>query len=132
MTPQEVTSLLSDLHDEGLINEPTDIESQLKTWFLYFKNDEARVIYKACYIYIHIRHNKFFPHPSQIEELKQRAIWLLEIDDREAEEKRRRTLTTEKKYIPGGEEHCPMVKTCFLYLDLCDGPENNKCPFEGV
>ena len=127
MTPQEITCLLSDLHDENLVNEPTDIESQLKTWYMYFKDDESRLIYKACYIYIHLRHNKFYPHPSQIEELKKRAGWLLEIDDREAEEKRQRTLTTDKKYIAVGEEFCPLVKNCILYHDLCNGPEDGSC-----
>lgn len=132
MTRQETATLLSELHKAGLANEPKDSKGLLDSWAMCFADDEYRVILKACYIYVKIRHNRFFPTPSEIEALKQRAIWLLEIDDREAEEKRRRTLTTEKKYIPGGEEHCPMVKTCFLYLDLCDGPENNKCPFEGV
>lgn len=121
MTPEEITKLLSDLHDEHLVNEPTDIESQLRNWFMYFRDDEARLIYKACYIYIRFKHNKFYPHPSEIEQLKKRAGWLLEIDDREKEEEAKRLEAKEKARI-----EAPKVD---IREGLCKG--SAICPYFG-
>lgn len=130
MTPEQITKLLSDLHDEHLANEPTDIESQLRSWFMYFKDDDPRLIYKACYIYIRIKRNKFYPHPSEIEQLKKRAGWLLQIDDQKQEHKKLEA--KEKSYIEAPkvdirERLCKGSCICPYFDSVCNGsPEEQE------
>ena len=83
MTEQEVIKLLGDLHRLGLANEPKNHDDLVYAWLAFFGNDEARVINKACYIYTKIRKNHFWPAPGDIEALKKRAQWLVEMDDEE-------------------------------------------------
>ena len=133
MTRQEVIILLNNLHKAGLANEPKDNKGLVESWSECFMDDEPRIIYKACYIYIKIRHNRYFPTPSDIEALKTRAKWLVEIDEEKAKEDEVRKISTDVKLIDPGGEKCPLhTGTCILYHDLCNGPENNKCPFEGL
>lgn len=128
MTPEQITKLLSDLHDEHLVNEPTDIESQLRNWFMYFKDDEAKLIYKACYIYLRIKHNKFYPHPSEIDQLKKRAVWLLEIEDRERERKK---LEAKQKAIEAPKVDirkglCKGSAICPYFDSICSGTKEEQ------
>lgn len=128
MTPEQITKLLSDLHDEHLANEPTDIESQLRSWFMYFKDDDPRLIYKACYIYIRIKRNKFYPHPSEIEQLKGRAKWLLEIED---QEKERKKLEAKQKAIEAPKVDirkglCKGSAICPYFDFICSGTKEEQ------
>lgn len=129
MTRTEVITLLSNLHKAGLANEPKDNKGLVESWSACFADDDPRIIYKACYIYIKIRHNRFFPSSGDIEALKLRATWLVEMDEEEAERKK---IEEKKVYIETKEEKCPMQANCVLYHDLCNGPERNVCPYEGL
>lgn len=86
MTESEVIKVLADLHTLHLVNEPKDVNDLVYTWLAFFHEDDARVIAKACYIYTKIRKNRFWPTPGDIEDLKLRASWLVEMDDNKAAE----------------------------------------------
>lgn len=86
MTESEVIKVLADLHTLHLVNEPKDVNDLVYTWLAFFHDDDARIINKACYIYTKIRKNKFWPTPGDIEELKTRAAWLVEMDDKKEAE----------------------------------------------
>ena len=83
MTEDEVTKVLGDLHMLHLVNEPNNIDDLIYSWLAFFRDDDARVIAKACYIYTKIRKNRFWPTPGDIEDLKRRAQWLVEMEDEE-------------------------------------------------
>ena len=151
MTEDEVTKVLGDLHMLHLVNEPNNIDDLIYSWLAFFHDDDARLINKACYIYTKLRKNRFWPTPGDIEDLKLRASWLLEMEDEELE-------LQKKLNALGGEPHtdislikqktkqpprAPAIKIeprkcelhsgdCTLLDDLCDGPVDGKCPFEGL
>ena len=83
MTEDEVTKVLGDLHMLHLANEPKNIDDLIYSWLAFFREDDARVIAKACYIYTKIKKNRFWPTPGDIEDLKRRAQWLVEMEDEE-------------------------------------------------
>ena len=83
MTEDEVTKVLGDLHMLHLVNEPNNIDDLIYSWLAFFRDDDARVIAKACYIYTKIKKNRFWPTPGDIEDLKKRAQWLVEMEDEE-------------------------------------------------
>lgn len=86
MTESEVIKVLADLHTLHLVNEPKDVNDLVYTWLAFFHDDDARIINKACYIYTKIKKKRFWPTPGDIEELKTRAAWLVEMDSlKEAE-----------------------------------------------
>lgn len=145
MTEDEVTKVLGDLHMLHLANEPNNIDDLIYSWLAFFSQDDARVIAKACYIYTKMRKNKFWPTPGDIEDLKLRASWLVEMDDNEAAEALGGDNNTIKKL--NKQSHTPPSAPairiesrkcelhsgdCILLDDLCDGPEDGKCPFEGL
>ena len=223
MTENEVTKVLGDLHMLHLVNEPGNIDDLIYSWLAFFSQDDARIISKACYIYTKLQKNRFWPTPGDIEALKTRAGWLLEMEDRETEKKRQlaeviselhelnlsgrppdpivgvnewysyfnsnsieQVRTAVMRYLElsqvwpepsqisyflptveeqkklnalGGVPHiikyikqsatsqpprAPAIKIeprkcelhssgdCFLLDDICDGPEDGKCPFEGL
>ena len=132
MTRQEVITLLSKLHKTGLANEPKDNKGLVESWSECFAADDSRVVYKACYIYIKIKHNKFFPTPQDIDALMTRARWLVELDNNKSNDVAG-NIGSSVKLIEAREEKCLLHEgVCALYHDLCNGPENNKCPFEGI
>lgn len=134
MTRTEVITLLSKLHKVGLANEPKDNKGLVESWLDCFSYDDPHVVYKACYIYIKIKHNKFFPTPQDIDALLPRAKMLCEMDeDKRREDSRVKLDATKVKLIEAGGEKCPLHEgECALYHDLCNGPEDNKCPFDGI
>lgn len=83
MTEDEVTKVLGDLHMLHLVNEPNNIDDLIYSWLAFFRDDDARVIAKACYIYTKIKKNRFWPIPGDTEDLKKRAQWLVEMEDEE-------------------------------------------------
>lgn len=153
MTEDEVTKVLGDLHMLHLANEPKNIDDLIYSWLAFFRKDNARVIAKACYIYTKIKKNHFWPAPTDIEALKMRAQWLIEIEDRE--------LTTMKLNALGGartntnlinkqstnhktqpprapaiqikEKRCELHSgSVMMFSDMCDGPQDGECPYEGL
>lgn len=222
MTEDEVTKVLGDLHMLHLVNEPNNIDDLIYSWLAFFSQDDARIIAKACYIYTKVKKNRFWPTPGDIEDLKRRAQWLVEMEDEEQRMKHQlseviselhelnlmgepENLTEEVNtwyswfnsnsieqvrtavarylelsqvwpkpsqisyFLPtveeqkklnalGGEPHtnkklikqstmqpprAPAIRIesrkcelhtgeCILLDDLCDGPVDGKCPFEGI
>lgn len=144
MTEDEVTKVLGDLHMLHLANEPKNIDDLIYSWLAFFRDDDAGIIAKACYIYTKIRKNRFWPTPGDIEELTTRAAWLVELDDfKEAEALGGSTYKLTPDITAHKPPSAPAIKiesrkcelhsgSCILLDDLCDGPEDSKCPFEGL
>ncbi len=139
MTEAEVTKVLGDLHTLHLVNEPNNIDDLIYTWLAFFHDDDARIINKACYIYTKLRKNKFWPTPGDIEDLKQRAVWLLEIDDREEAEAlggANNNKLTIKQSTPGLPPSAPAIsiaekaETFCDLCGLCDEKDQDRCPFD--
>lgn len=140
MTEDEVTKVLGDLHMLHLVNEPNNIDDLIYSWLAFFGQDDARIINKACYIYTKIRKNRYWPTPGDIEDLKLRAQWLVEIED---EDKK-------KLNALGGETHtypqsmnqstlpprAPAINIAEKAQDfcqlcgLCEIRDQSKCPFD--
>lgn len=85
MTEDEVTKVLGDLHMLHLANEPKNIDDLIYSWLAFFREDDARVIAKACYIYTKIKKHRFWPTPGDIEEFKTRAQYIIDMDDERRE-----------------------------------------------
>lgn len=86
MTDTEIKFILQELHGAGLANEPKDPKSTIKIWLDFFGGDDFRVIGKA--VGMHLKKSHFWPTPGDIEELKRRAQWLVEMEEAEQEKKR--------------------------------------------
>ena len=151
MTEDEVTKVLGDLHMLHLANEPKNIDDLIYSWLAFFREDDARVIAKACYIYTKIRKNHFWPAPGDIEALKMRAQWLVEMDDEEQKklnalggarthtnlinkQSNHKTQPPRAPAIKIEEKRCELHSgSCVLmFSDVCDGPQDGKCPYEGL
>lgn len=151
MTEDEVTKVLGDLHMLHLVNEPKNIDDLIYSWLAFFREDDARVIAKACYIYTKIKKNHFWPAPGDIENLKQRAQWLIEMDDEEQKKlnalggartnsnliKQSSNPKTQPPRAPAiqiKEKRCELHSgSCvMMFNDMCDGPQDGKCPYEGL
>lgn len=139
MTEAEVTKVLGDLHMLHLVNEPNNIDDLIYTWLAFFHEDDARVIAKACYIYTKLRKNKFWPTPGDIEDLKLRASWLVEMEDeREAEALggANNNKLTIKQSTPGLPPSAPAIsiaekaETFCDLCGLCDEKDQDRCPFD--
>lgn len=139
MTEAEVTKVLGDLHMLHLVNEPNNIDDLIYTWLAFFHEDDARVIAKACYIYTKLRKNRFWPTPGDIEDLKQRAVWLLEIDDRNEAEALGGEPHTNKKINKQSNMQPPSAPAISIadhrvyFCDLCglcDSKDQSLCPFD--
>lgn len=137
MTESEVIKVLADLHTLHLVNEPKDVNDLVYTWLAFFHEDDARVITKACYIYTKMRKNKFWPTPGDIEDLKLRASWLVEMDEKEAAEALGGSpykITAPDISIP--PPSAPAISIAeqaqsFCNLcGLCDEKDQDKCPFD--
>lgn len=149
MTDTEIKLVLQELHGAGLANEPKDPTATIAIWRDFFGGEDSRVIGKA--VWIHLRNSHFWPTPSDLLKYMQRAVWLVEMEDEKlAEQKKLNAL--------GGEPHtdislikqktkqpprAPAIRIesrkcelhigeCILLDDLCDGPVDGKCPFEGI
>lgn len=81
MTDTEIKLILQELHGAGLANEPKDPKSTIKIWLDFFGGDDFRVIGKA--VGMHLKKSHFWPTPGDIEDLKRRAQWLVEMEDEE-------------------------------------------------
>lgn len=152
MTEDEVTKVLGDLHMLHLANEPKNIDDLIYSWLAFFREDDARVIAKACYIYTKIKKNHFWPAPTDIEALKIRAQWLVEMDDEEQKKLNalggarthtnliNKQSTNHKTQPPRApaikieEKRCELHSgSCvMMFSDMCDGPQDGKCPYEGL
>ena len=151
MTDTEIKLVLQELHGAGLANEPKDPTATIAIWRDFFGGEDSRVIGKA--VWIHLRKSKYWPTPSDLLKYMQRAVWLVEMEDEKLEEQK-------KLNALGGDPHnkpikksneqsniqpprAPAIKIesrkcelhtgeCVLLDDLCDGPVDGKCPFEGL
>ena len=161
MTEDEVTKVLGDLHMLHLANEPKNIDDLIYSWLAFFREDDARVIAKACYIYTKIKKKRFWPTPTDIEALKVRAQWLIEMEDETKQlmvllEKQQKKLNalggartnsnlikqssnpkTQPPRAPAiqiEEKRCELHSgSCvMMFSDVCDGPQDGKCPYEGL
>lgn len=139
MTEAEVIKVLADLHTLHLANEPKDVNDLVYTWLAFFHDDDARIINKACYIYTKLRKKRFWPTPGDIEDLKQRAVWLLEIDDRNEAEAlggANNNKLTIKQSTPGLPPSAPAINIAdhrVYFCDLCglcDSKDQSQCPFD--
>ncbi len=134
MTESEVIKVLADLHTLHLVNEPKDVNDLVYTWLAFFNDDDARIINKACYIYTKIKKNKFWPTPGDIEDLKLRASWLVEMDDcKEAEALGGSTysLTPDiKAHKPPSAPAISIAEQAQSFCDLCglcDIRDQSRC-----
>lgn len=152
MTEDEVTKVLGDLHMLHLANEPKNIDDLIYSWLAFFREDDARVIAKACYIYTKIKKNHFWPAPTDIEALKMRAQWLIEIEDRELttmklnalgdarthtnliKQSNHKTQPPRAPAIQIKEKRCELHSgSCvMMFSDMCDGSQDGECPYEGL
>lgn len=155
MTEDEVTKVLGDLHMLHLVNEPKNTDDLIYSWLAFFGQDDARVIAKACYIYTKIKKKRFWPTPTDIEDLKLRASWLVEMEDEQLEQQKKlnalggarthsyllnKQSTNQKTQPPRAPAIKIKEKRCELHSgscvmmssDMCDGPQDGKCPFEGL
>lgn len=135
MTREETIKVLGDLHCLGLANEPKNHDDLVYSWMAFFHQDDFRVINKACYIYTKIKGNKFFPTPGDIESLKQRAKWLVEMEDnKEAEALGGSTynLTPDiKAHKPPSAPAISIADQAQSFCDLCglcDIRDQEQCP----
>lgn len=138
MTESEVIKVLADLHTLHLVNEPKDVNDLVYTWLAFFHDDDARIINKACYIYTKIKKKKFWPTPGDIEELKTRAAWLVEMDDnKEAEalggDIYNLTPDIIKAHKPPSAPAISIAEQAQSFCDLCglcDEQDQTKCPMD--
>lgn len=86
MTELEVVELLQELKGAGLANEPKDPEATVKIWLDFFGGDDFRIIGKA--VGLHLKKSHYWPAPADLEKLKTKAQWLVEMEDEEQEKKR--------------------------------------------
>jgi hypothetical protein len=119
MTREETIKVLGDLHCLGLANEPKNHNDLVYSWMAFFHQDDFRVINKACYIYTKIRGNRFFPTPGDIELLKQRAKWLVEMEDEE-----QKKLNSIKNAIMISKD----IETFCDLCGLCEIRDQEQCP----
>lgn len=139
MTESEVIKVLADLHTLHLVNEPKNVNDLVYTWLAFFHDDDERIINKACYIYTKLRKNKFWPTPGDIEALKTRAGWLVEMDNmKEAEALggANNNKLTIKQSTPGLPPSAPAIsiaekaETFCDLCGLCDEKDQDRCPFD--
>lgn len=142
MTEDEVTKVLGDLHMLHLANEPKNIDDLIYSWLAFFREDDARVIAKACYIYTKIKKKRFWPTPGDIEDLKLRASWLVEMDDEQLRNQQRNAIGGDNNTIKklNTESHTPPTAPALLIkptpdtgtfcdiCELCDIRDQAHCP----
>lgn len=137
MTEDEVTKVLGDLHMLHLANEPKNIDDLIYSWLAFFREDDVRVIAKACYIYTKIKKNRFWPTPGDIEDLKLRASWLVEMDDNKAAEalggSPYRITAPDISIPPPSAPAISIAELAQSFCDLCglcDVRDQSQCPFD--
>lgn len=137
MTESEVIKVLSDLHMLHLANEPKNVNDLVYTWLAFFHNDDAKVITKACYIYTKIRKSRFWPSPGDIEDLKERAVWLVEMDDNKEAEAlggAAYNLTPDNKaHKPPSAPAISIAEQAESFCELCglcDIRDQSQCPMD--
>lgn len=132
MTREEVIRLLKAISNAYPNQKTGDAKGTVDWWEAEFSGEEARVVYKAAKI--HIDNSPYFPAPANIRRLLSRASLLIELEDERREEARRKLDAPKAPQyaLPAGDKKCPLRETCILYLDLCSGPEEGACPFEGI
>lgn len=144
MTEDEVMKVLGDLHMLHLVNEPNNIDDLIYSWLAFFSQDDARIIAKACYIYTKIRKNRFWPTPTDIEDLKLRATWLVEVEDEQLEQQKKlnalggdhNNKLRIKQSTPGLPPSAPAIsiakkaETFCDLCELCDEKDQDRCPYD--
>lgn len=118
MTEAEIIDLFEEMAGAGLANAPKDPAAAVKVWRDFFGGDDARIIGRA--VGLHLDRSKFWPTPSDINSLKVRAQWILEIEDNQ----RRQALLPPKApelLINPSSSFCDLC-------GLCDIRDQSKCP----
>ena len=125
MTNDEIIDLFEEMHGAGLANAPKDATAAVKLWRDFFGGEDPRVIGKA--VWIHMMHSKFWPTPSDIIRLKQRAEWLVEMDQQKLLEEQQKLLQPPKApevdILSKAETFCDLC-------GLCDEKDQDRCPFD--
>lgn len=139
MTEAEVTKVLGDLHMLHLVNEPNNIDDLIYSWLAFFGQDDVRIINKACYIYTKMRKNRYWPTPGDIEDLKLRAQWLVEIEDEDKKKlnalggdthnKQSMNQSTQPPSAPAISIAEKAQNFCQL-CGLCEIGDQSLCPFD--
>lgn len=125
MTQDEIIDLFEELHGAGLANAPKDATAAVKLWRDFFGGDDARVIGKA--VWIHMKNSKFWPTPNDIERVKQKASWLVEMEGWKLLEERQKLLQ------PPTAPKIDIRESAETFCDicgLCDEKDQDKCPFD--
>lgn len=118
MTEAEIIDLFEEMAGAGLANAPKDPAAAVKVWRDFFGGDDARIIGRA--VGLHLDRSKFWPTPSDINSLKVRAQWVLEIEDNE----RRQRL------LPPKVDILERVKSLCDICELCEERDHEKCPYD--
>lgn len=130
MTRQEILGLLKELIGAYPNQYIKDAEATVRIWEFAFGGMEAEdVILGARY---HIIHSSKFPTPHDILEAIPRGKLVYEVEQEQMRAKLSAPVAPQK-LISVGMQSCPLNDhECVLLNDLCDGPEDGKCPFEGI
>ncbi|MBR5299837.1 MAG: hypothetical protein IKU36_06270 [Bacteroidales bacterium] len=122
MTDIEIAQIFQELRGASLLNEPKDPAAAVKLWRDFFGGDDARVIAKAAWI--HINNSRYWPTPRDIKELKEKASWLVTLDQRKLQEASRKSLEPPKApRVLIEETFCDMC-------GLCDEKDQDNCPLD--
>lgn len=125
MTDLEIAQIFQELRGAGLANEPRDAAGAIKIWRDFFGGEDPRVIGKA--VWIHMRNSQFWPTPKDIVKLKQKAEWLVELDQKNYLE------AQQKKLMPPTAPNVNIRNRAETFCDLCelcDEKDQDKCPFD--
>lgn len=127
MTHEQIMDLLEYLGDIYPNVKLKNAQRTIDTWELMFAGEDAAIVFMAAKI--HIEKSPFFPTIADVKKQMKQAAVRLEFEC---------TRKLEAPKAPAikiyADASCPLHEgECVLkFGELCDGPENNKCPFEGL
>ena len=152
MTETEIKLILQELHGAGLANEPKDPTSTIRVWRDFYGVYDFRVVGKA--VWIHLRNSHFWPAPADLLKYMNKAAWLVELEDENIIKQKSNALggtrthtnlinkqsSNHKTQPPRApaiqieEKRCELHSgSCvMMFSDICDGPQDGKCPYEGL
>lgn len=144
MTDIEIINLLEELHGAGLANEPRDTAQTVRIWRDFFGGDDARVIGKAVYILLKIKKTHFWPTPGDVESVKTRAEWLIDMEDEQLRDQQRNAIGGDNNTIKklNTESHTPPTAPALFIkptpdtgticdiCELCNTRDQDHCPYD--
>jgi hypothetical protein len=136
MVRAEILTLLNELMGAYPYVPIKDPETTARMYELSLGEYEAKHVFMAARI--HIRNNKYFPSPNHLIELIPKGKMLCEME----EEKAKALTAPKQEMLPAPDKRIAIKQDCrcplhegecvMMYGELCDGPEDGKCPFEGL